>query len=180
MKKHFLYFLFLFSTSFAFAQTAEPETSPCPNPKKLRGLCGFVGDRTPDDDSQGNFKYIYQRKIYEAACVDPTKDSEEEIRSKIANVWNANEATLICSNTQFDTTKGSLIKYAISMQFDMFIYDVVDWKVNFNKIDETDGKTVLDYLDDKIKQNKGNAVEKGLREYYLLLKKAGAKHKSEL
>lgn len=49
-----------------------------------------------------------------------------------------------------------------------------------DKIDEADGTTVLDYTRKEIVRNKGNANESILREYYDVLRKAGAKHKTEL
>ena len=54
------------------------------------------------------------------------------------------------------------------------------WKVNLNKVDKTDGRTVLDYIKDQIERNKGLATEPVLQGYYNQLKKAGAKHRVEL
>ncbi len=180
MKKHFLCFLFLFSTSFAFAQTTEPETSPCPNPKKLRGLCAVVGDLTEDSNPQGKYKYVYQRRIFEAACVDVNKDSEEEIARKVSKVWRENEDKLICNSTRFEVGNGNIIKFAVNTAFDSFISDVAIWKVDLNKVDETDGRTVLDYVKYKMERAKGSSTERVLSFYYRTLRSAGAKHKSEL
>jgi hypothetical protein len=186
----------MFSSSTLFAIECDKETlsalkpvldvvnaiedPTCPNPKKLRTLCMDVGSRDADPDAKGRFKYIYQKKLMQAACADPIKDSEEEIGKKIAKVWKENEDTLICNNTQFSVPNGSVIKYAVDMRFSEFIYDVVDWKINLNKVDETDGRTVLDYVEKEIKRFEGMETEKALKEYYHHLKKAGAKHKSEL
>ncbi|MBW8359257.1 MAG: hypothetical protein K0M63_05555 [Weeksellaceae bacterium] len=166
------------SASAVFAQTTE--TTPCPNPKKLRGLCMFVDSAEKDPNPQGRFVWKYQRKFLEAACVDVKKDSEEEIGKKISKVWAENERTLICNNTKFDVTNGNLIKFAVNLKFDEFILDMAQWKVNFNKVDETDGRTVLDYVQSQIERNKGLPAEPTLKRYYDMLKKAGAKHKSEL
>ena len=179
-KKSFLLLLFLFSTSFAFAQTAEPETSPCPNPKKLRGLCAVVGDLTEDSNPQGKYKYLYQRKIFEAACVDINKDSEEEIARKVSKVWKENEDKLICNNTRFEVANGNIIKFAVDSTFDSFLTDVATWKINLNKVDETDGRTVLDYVKYQMERAKGTPSEQRISFYYRKLRSAGAKHKSEL
>lgn len=114
------------------------------------------------------------------SCADPLKDSEEEIGRKIKAVWDSNEEKLICNNTQFDITDGSLIKYAVNMKFDDFLLDLVKWKVNLNKIDESDGRTVLDYVKFHIEKEKGLGTEPILKRYYNLLREAGAKHKYEL
>ena len=183
-KKSLLLLLLLFSTSFAFAQTAEPEpepeTSPCPNPKKLRGLCGMVGALVEDSEPQGKYKYLYQRRIFEAACVDVNKDSEEEIARKVSKVWKENEDQLICNNTAFEVGNGNIIKFAVNMTFDSFIFDMAIWKVNLNKVDATDGRTVLDYVKYQMERAKGTSAERVLSLYYSSLRRAGAKHKSEL
>ena len=152
----------------------------CPNPKKLRGLCMFVDSKEKDPNPQGRFVWKYQRKLLEAACADPTKDSEEEIGRKIAKVWKDNEATLICNNTKFDVSNGNIIKFAVNLKFDEFMIDMAKWKINFNKVDKTDGGTVLDYVQSQLVSNKGLPTEPQLNDYYSMLRKAGAKHKSEL
>jgi hypothetical protein len=163
----------------AVATVAQEETL-CPNPKKLRGLCMFVSSKEEDPNPQGRFVWKYQRKLLEAACIDVKKDNEEEIGKKIAKVWKDNEATLICNNTKFDVANGNIIKFAVNLKFDEFLIDVTKWKVNLNKVDETDGRTVLDYVQSQIDANKGLATEPVLKKYYQMLKDAGAKHKWEL
>ena len=160
------------------AQGAAPKI--CPNPKALRGLCMFVGNMTNDEDHKGRYRWRYQQKLIEAACVDITVDSEEEIGRKIAKVWKDNEDTLICNNTSFDVSNGNLIKFAVNVKFDEFILDIAAWGVELNKVDSTDGRTVLDYVSDSIRDNRGLPVERNLRHYYDVLRKAGAKHRSEL
>lgn len=162
------------------ATVASKAVATCPDPKKLRGLCMFVDSKEKDTNPQGRFVWKYQRKILEAACADPKKDSEEEIGRKISKLWKDNEATLICNNTKFDVPNGSIIKFAVNLKFDEFMIDMARWKVNFNKVDETDGSTVLDYVQSQIVSNKGLPTEHQLKDYYMMLRKAGAKHKSEL
>src|SRR5690606_25399298 len=136
-----LFFLILALPCFVFAQTnpatTEANTEPCPNPKKLRAMCEMVGDWTKDSEPQGKYEYLYQRRFLEAACVDLEKDSKEEMSKKISRVWKENEDKLICNNTQFEMGNGNIIKFAIDKSFDTFVFDVIDWKVNLNKVDET-------------------------------------------
>ncbi len=152
----------------------------CPNPKKLRGLCMFVDSKEREPNSQGRFVFKYQKRLLEAACADPIKDSEEEIGRKIAKLWKDNEAILICNNTKFDVANGNIIKFAVNVKFDHFLIDLAHWKIDFNKVDETDGRTTLDYLALQVEKNKGLPQEDVLKSYYAMLRKAGAKHKSEL
>ena len=152
----------------------------CPNPKKLRGMCMLIDSQDRDPNPQGHFVYKYQRKFLEAACVDVNKDSEAVIAQKISKVWKENESTLICNNTKFDVGNGNIIKFAVNLKFDSFITDMTYWKVNLNKVDETDGRTVLDYIKVQIERNKGLVSEPVLQGYYNQLKKAGAKHRVEL
>lgn len=158
--------------------TEEPA---CPNPKKLRGLCMYVGSKEKDTQMNSR-KYVwgYQRRLFEAACVDINKDSDAVIASKVQKAWNENEAMLKCKSTQFDITDGSILKYAVNMKFEEFLIDAVRWNIELNKVDQADGATVLDYIKMQIERNKGLPSEPYLKSYYDMLKKAGAKHKSEL
>jgi len=161
------------------AQLASEELK-CSNPKKLRGLCMYIGDMEKDPNPQGRFVYKYQRKILEAACVDVNKDDEATIAKKIARVWKENEDQLTCDNIQFDVVQGSIIKFAVSLKFDSFILDMAKWKVNLNKVDKFDDRTVLDYVEYQMERMKGKPSEIILKNYYRILKDAGAKHKREL
>lgn len=158
-------------------QVAE---TPCSDPKKLRGLCMNVGAFDEEPEPSGRYIWTYQRKILEAACVDLEKDSEEVIAQKISRVWNENEDSLVCSSTRFDVPRGNILKFAVNMKFTAFIGDMIQWKVNLNKVDATDNKTVLDYIEDQIQRNKGYSVEQTLNMYYRVLREAGAKHRREL
>ncbi len=117
----------------------------------------------------------------EAACVDSENDSVEVRNEKIGRMWKAFEnKELVCNSLQFDVPNGNIIKYAAMMNFDTFIRDVIRWNVNLNKVDAFDGRTLLDYLSFHIERTKGGEIEKKLKYYYGILRKAGAKHKSEL
>lgn len=157
-----------------------PGNSTSFNPMKLKNICMTIDSRTKDPNPIGNYIYLYQRKIVDAAGVDINKDSPEVIREKIIRMWTLFEPLLVCDNLQFDVSSGNIIKYAISTLFDEFVYDMVTWKVPLNKIDNSDNKTALDYLRSQIERNKGNALEPKLQNYYKLLRGAGARHKSEL
>jgi hypothetical protein len=148
--------------------------------RKLRGLCGFVGEFTKESEPQGRYEYTYQIRILEAASVNINIDSEEMIANKVSKMWKENETTLICNNTRFDVGNGNIIKWGVILGFDHFVFDMARWKVNLNKVDEMDGRTVLDYVKYHLDRAKGTSMERKLDLYYNSLKSAGAKHKHEL
>lgn len=144
--------------------------------KLLHGLCAMVGSRMKDKISG---EYLYKNRIFEAACIDEN-DSEEIKFQKIRKMWAAMEEEFVCDSTQFDVLKGNILKYAVSSKFDEFIEDLIEWRVNLNRVDSSDNRTVLDYISFHIDRNKGNALEPLFQHYYKILSKAGAKHKHEL
>lgn len=154
------------------------EGQECPNKAKLKNICMNIGLRTKSKIT--SIKYEYQRKFLEAACVDTGKDSPEVIQNKIKVAWSKFETELKCSSVSFDVTDGNIIKYAVTTEFEEFVDDAIKWKVNLNKIDDSDGRTVLDYVQYHIQKNKGNELQERFQYYYLKLKQAGAKHKTEL
>lgn len=156
------------------------ETQTCPEQKKIKNICMAISERIRDKDPNSRYKYLYQRKVAEAACVDYSKDDPATANRKIQQMWKAFENQLVCDSIQFDVPRGSIVKYAINQYFDDFLDDVVAWKVNLDKVDSYDGGTVLDYLKAKIERNKENQTSVILKAYYDRLRKAGAKHKSEL
>lgn len=195
MRTLFLSSFLLFSlTAFAQVEDCDNEAATklmkavekaateeiCPNPKKIRLLCMYIHDRS-EEPEESKYRYTYQKVIHEAACVK--SDDKKTVRfKKIQDMWKKLEDQLICNNTQFSVPNGNVIKYAATTMFDEFINDVIYWGVDLNKVDKTDGRTVLDYLKDSIERAKKGqpATAKTLQEYYDMLREAGAKHKSEL
>lgn len=152
----------------------------CPNEKKIQHICAYINDREPDKDPDSPYDYTYQRMVIEASCADMEKDSEALIAEKVSKMWSKFENKLICNSLRFDVHNGSIIKYAVASHFDQFIEDVAAWKVNLNKVDAHDKKTVLDYISDHLERSKNTPLEPDLKRYYQILRKAGAKHKREL
>lgn len=161
------------SDSFAAQQT-------CPSYKPLEDMCTLISGRAYDPNPIGFNKYMYQRKIMEAACVVDEPDKEKQAE-KISKMWEKYSDRLTCQNGQFNVVNGSIIKYAISEKFDVFIHNVIAWKVNLNTVDKADGRTVLDYVADEMKRNKGNPLEFKLKNYFdELREEGGAKFAFEL
>lgn len=157
------------------------QTAGCPNWNKIKDICVDISNKSSDPNPIArNLRFTYQRKVYEAACVDVQKDDQATINRKVSAMWANFENKLTCNNLQFDVNNGSVIKFAAVSNFDPFIYDMIKWKVNLNKVDAGDNRTLLDYVDFHRKKNKGNALESTLNDYYNELKDAGAKHLQEL
>ena len=173
---------FLFSMLFVclLAFSANPQTYKakkdikCPN---LFAICSMIGSRTPDNSPVKPFKYLYQRRLLEGAGVVDEKD-EKIIAEKVSKYWSQCEDELVCD--AFDTPGSSIIKYAVSSNFDLFLEDITFWGVNLNRVDKVDDRTPLDYIKYQLERNKGNPLETKLKYYYNLLRESGAKHKSEL
>lgn len=166
--------------AFAAELNRKISGGPCPDPSKLLGICGDIS-RQSQADPEGPYEYDYEQKIYEAACADPEKP--EDIK-KIQTMWMKLDKNLKCQSAgDFIVGEGSVLKYAVRMQ----TYDLLDraasiWKVNLNVIDGS-GKhngTLLDYVQYEINEQQGKTQEMALRTYYNILRRSGAKHKSEL
>lgn len=165
-----------------FLEVVEDKTVPCPNLKKLENICIYIDSRGKDPKPKGDYVYMYQRRLLDAACVDVEKDSEEVIGEKIRKMWDAAFAQqkLNCHSLQFYPSGGNILKFAVSTKFTEFIDDAIWWKVNLNFIDEVDKETVLDYVRGQIEKNKGTSIVSTLQHYYKILREAGAKHAAEL
>lgn len=160
------------------AQTVTDQ--PCTNEVKLRGICGTVANMDEKSDPSSKLRFRYQEKLLEAACADIVKDSEETVSRKISVLWDRNQDKLKCVSSAFDVENGNILKFAVRLKFDDFLYDMVKWKVDLNKIDPADDRTVLDYIKYQIDTQKGTSSESTLKSYYDFLRKAGAKHSNEI
>lgn len=195
--KQMLCLLLLLSSAWVFAEEECDETpskikpllevanaaakSGCPNKAKLVSICNSVSNKIEDKDPNSSYVYEYQRKIYEASCADIEIDSEATMRKKINEMWDKYQKELSCDSSQFNVTNGSILKFAVTKNFTSFLEDAAQvWKVDLNNVDASDGKTVLDYIKSEIEKNKNNATGPILQKYYDLLRKSGAKHKTEL
>lgn len=146
----------------------------------MRGICMYLDSAEKESSFTEPWIWKWQTKFLGAARVDIEKDSDDVVAAKVRKMWNANEELFICNNTKFDVANGSLIKFAVNLKFDEFMIWMAKWKVNFNKIDEMDGKTVLDYIRAQIESHKGLPTEPTLKRYYDMVRKAGGRHKFEL
>src|SRR5690606_41759588 len=105
MKKLALLFLMAALPWFVFAQAdpiaADLEEEPCPNPKKLRGLCAMEENRMMD---RKNNEYLYTTRLLEASCLSGD-EANEVVNKKIRDAWTAMEDEFVCDSSQFDVIK---------------------------------------------------------------------------
>lgn len=150
----------------------------CPSPAKLPAVCMAISNA--QKDTSGKYTFHYEKLICDAACV-ASSDTDEVRGDKIRRMWKANEDKLVCNSPRFDVQQGNVLKYAASVRFEDFLFDAaMVWKVDLNRVDPSDGRTVLDYVQEELERNKGTSVESKLRSYYDMLRSSGAKHRREL
>lgn len=156
------------------------EGQECPNKAKLKNFCMIVGNHMKNNTGEGKYPFLFQKRFLEAACVKDS-DSDELRTEKLRRAWKMGEDNyLACTGSDFEVLKGNIIKYAVAAKFNEFIDEAIKWKVDLNKIDDSDKRTVLDYVKYHLDKNKGNELEIVYQMYYMKLKKAGAKHSSEI
>ena len=152
----------------------------CPKKQYLAQICNAVASETPAQEGSAE-RYLYQTNILAAACVTADGGSESSAR-KIQHLWDREADSFHCSANEFNVPHGSILKYAVSRQSKAFLNDAIyTWKLNLNQVDASDGRTVLDYIDDEMaKVSRDNPRHKFLERYRKIFVSNGAKHASEV
>jgi hypothetical protein len=146
----------------------------CFDELKLNNLCMMVGNKVPDGEPGSQYRFAYQRKIREAACVDPA-DSKELVAAKVQALWKKFPKRFQCDTNEMSNS--SILKLGVSSLFDVFIFEMTRvWRVDPNIVDAYDNRTVLDYTEAQIARFRGSSFEGRLQGYYDSLVKAGALH----
>jgi hypothetical protein len=160
---------------------------------RLEGLCDDVSESFTADPGTP-YKYRYEQKIIGAAGLNKNDFDEASASgtrpnasgvTKIQRLWSYDWAQepkrrrLKCET--FDVLSGSILKYALKMGNYLFFARAVQvWRVPVNYVDESDGRTVLDYVEKEIDRTDGTETSETLRVYHRMLLKAGAKRRAEL
>ena len=150
--------------------------------KHLRNVQLWIsGVNEAKPDPSHNFRYEWQVRFARAAQAQGEIDTPEEIE-RLRRIWQRFEEKGLfdVSSVQFDVLNGSLLKYASIRSNDSFVQFAAEHQLGLTRIDESDGRTVLDYLEYHIDRAKGTAMAETWKEYYKLLRNAGAKHRREL
>lgn len=157
--------------------TAKVEDCPKPSDDMFEQMCKFIDTKDMK----------YKEHLMKMSCADKQKDSPITVNSKVKHTWDTYKKDFYCTADGFRVDQGNILKYSVYQDFPIFVDGVVktfDLDINFK--DPSDGKTVLDYIQDeiaaykKLKNSKDKLAQ--LEELYVRFKKAplNAKHASEL
>ncbi len=160
----------------------------CPEPTKeqFSKVCVSIYQKSgAHDPTYASFSY--QENLWRLACVDPAKDSKAEKARKIQCMWNKYRTLFRCYGYPTSiASDANVIKFSMDTGFTPFIYESIRYnKLDMNFIDPADGKTPLDWMQERITwiQNSHPVDVRKLEEYkryYKLFRDNGAKHANEL
>lgn len=126
-------------------------------------------------------EFRYQETVYRAAGINRSTDSDETKLKKIRALWKISQHRITCASLTFKgVVEGSVLKYAISKQFNSFIYLAInEWDFDLEASDH--GLTVLEYIA-KLKSGlePSNPYYKKLSHYELEIKEKIAEKKTAL
>ena len=147
----------------------------CAKADRIPMICGAVEEA--EINEEGEYRFEYLMDVRTAACVDEY-DSEEIENAKIQNMFRELDDQLVCSSNHLSIKPGGLLKLAVSAYFNDFITNAVTkWKMDVNNIDAADDKTVLDFIEDQIKQfGNDSALVSKLQGYKARILKAGGRY----
>lgn len=161
-----------------FEAVAE-EPRICPDITKVRGICSVVYERLRAPESSG-YRFEYERYMREAACADKAPLDSEENMTRLRKLWSDNPSAFTCDSTDFDVANGSLLKYSVSSRSMNFLNSAYKWKLDVNRVDKTDGRTLMDYLYKEVLRNRGTNMEPQLQQLVDAFRKAGGKFQCEI
>lgn len=173
---------FILCTIGAGAASPTPTEDDCEKASSegLQEIATLVGSRVMEPTA-APYQYSYQTRILQAAGANPWHDSPVMIAKKVQHLWHAQRAHFVANSLQFNVPNGSLLKFAVAKSFDDFVDDVTaNWSLPLNELDKADGRTVLDYVLYEKERYEGSARERVMQNLYNKLRKAGAKHRTEL
>jgi hypothetical protein len=152
---------------------------PTTNLLNLRELCSVVYERTRAAEESG-FRWEFERIIYEAAGANEPSKLDQSNLARIQALWNNYPEHFTCASPDFDVPDGSILKYAVSSRNFSFLNYAISWKLNLNSVDQFDGRTLLDYLEQQVRDNQGSEIEPQLQEYADAVRSSGGRRSSEL
>lgn len=142
----------------------------------LSRVCYAVSNKAEDKDHPER-QPMYRSVLYKVAGVDPARDHEGLVRRKMQTWWQRYGDLVECGSTPSFGGK-SLLKLATEHDNSQFLNDVVTtWQLPLNKVDMSDGWTVLDYLQDRLD---ARPEDYRIAPMYSQLRHAGALHRAEL
>jgi hypothetical protein len=131
--------------------TSKVESCPKPTSDQFITVCLSIdGKKDPKDGDK--FGYKYQEDLWEMSCANAGKDSPEVAKQKIQIMWNTYRAEFKCKgNTENSINGGNVTKFAMDEGLGIFvIHAIKKYNLDMNFIDPYDGKTILDFVEEKL------------------------------
>lgn len=102
-------------------------------------------------------------RLARAAQAEGTIDTPEEVE-RLQRIWRRFEerGLLDCNSLQFDVSNGSLVKCAAINSNDAFMNFAAKHKLGLTRVDDSDGRTVLDYIQHHMDRAPGGEIAKRL------------------
>lgn len=143
-------------------------------------LCQYVAESLTESDPARGTRYVWETRLYAAAGIDPHQDDAATVRAKMQSYWNRNREALVCNVPNSVVRDGSILKLAVDRSSTEFLTSAIRrWDLDLNQID-SDGKTVLDFVEDELAKAAGSSRERTLQRYRNWLLSGGARRAVDL
>lgn len=111
-----------------------------PSGGQFNSLCIFIERKD----------YAYEDRLWLMSGIN-SGDSRLVIIAKVQKMMYNNWKSCKCNSTSFGVRDGNLLKYSVNRKFENFVDDMVEtYGIDINRIDPSDGKTLLDFMDYEI------------------------------
>lgn len=153
-----------------FVRVSFGDSCKPPTQADVRLFCGNLVTKAKapvEELGLYGYEYLYEKHLWQMACVNIGVDSEETIKKKIQAWWGKYKLSCKCDSTTFNVPNGNILKFALSQnQMDFFEVLVSNYSLDINFIDPADNKNLLDYLNDEIEKRKIDGSSKTTIEIY--------------
>ncbi len=158
---------------------------PAPSTKQFELICDQIYTKKEATD-ESELSYSYQETLWKMSCAQEGDENLDEARKKIQSMWTKYRTSFSCDYPGVKVPRGNITKLSLDTGFSIFIFDAVkNYKLDMNFKDPSDGKTIMDYINEEIQTYKKSTadVSAKIKEYenlYRLLEAQGAKHSKDL
>lgn len=139
------------------------------------------------DESENSIGYTYHKSLWEMAGAIPKVDPTAIGRAKVRKMWNKYKEIIRPSVTGTSRSEDlNIAKFAIDATNHRFASElVIAYKCDFNFVDKKDGRTLLDFMQERINREKeltppAEALIRDYENLYKAIVKNGGKHAKDL
>ena len=124
------------------------DTCKKPTTSDFKRLCLDLSSRAKISDKDKElFTFMYEKRMWDLACVDIGIDSEETAKLKVQKWWNKYKTNCKCDSVAFGLQNGNYLKFALSQNMPEVIETIASsYGGDINFIDPADGLNLLDYI----------------------------------